>query len=146
LINHIDNLQGREDNTAQTIVPIEHQEVLRQDQLAQTVYPDRVARISNQRSVSAVSRDLTEDQSVDRILESAERVIQASFRDNSVTRPNPVNPLSSTKTQLKKARKVQRLLEGRNKQEADRQKRLCEIRIQVLERLTKEDNVLIPGT
>jgi hypothetical protein len=86
--------------------------------------------------VSAVPRDLTEDQRVDRILESAERVIQASFRDKSVTRRNRVNPLPSTKTQLKKARK---------KQEADRRKRLRETRIQVHERLTKEDNVLIPG-
>jgi hypothetical protein len=86
LINHIDNLQGQEDITAQSIVPIEHQEVLRQDHLAQTVHPDRVAQLSNQRSVSAVPRDLTEDQRLDRILESAERVIQASCRDSSVTR------------------------------------------------------------
>jgi hypothetical protein len=146
LINHIDTLQGREDITAQTIVPIEHQEVLRQVQLAQAVHPDRVAQISNQRSVSAAPRDLTEDQRLDRILESAERGIQASFRDSSVTRQNRVNPLPSTKTQLKKARKAKHLLEARNKQEADRWKRLRETRIPVLERLTKEDNVLIPGT
>jgi hypothetical protein len=88
LINHIDNFQGREVITAQTIVPTEHQQVLRQDQLAQTVHPDRVAQISNQRSMSAVPRDLTEDQLLDRILESAEQVIQESFRDKSVTRQN----------------------------------------------------------
>jgi hypothetical protein len=146
LINHIENRQGREDITAETIVPTEHQEVLRQDQLPQTVHPDRVAQISNQRSVSAVPRDLIDDQRLDRILESAERVIQASFRDKSVTRQNRVNPLPSTKTRLKKARKAKRLLDARNKQEADRRKRLRESRIQVLERLTKECNVLIPGT
>jgi hypothetical protein len=146
LINHINNLQGREDITAQTIVPTEHHEVLRQDPLAQTFHPDRVAQISNQRSVSAVPRDLTEDQPLDRILESAERVIKASFRDNSVTLPNRVNPLPSTKTQLMQGRKAKRLREARNKHEADLRKRLRETRIQVLERLTKEDNVLIPGT
>jgi transcription elongation GreA/GreB family factor len=50
------------------------------------------------------------------------------------------------KTQLKKARKAKRLLEARNMQEADRRKRFCETRIQVLEQLTKEDKVLIPGS
>jgi hypothetical protein len=146
LINHIDNLQGREVITAQTIVPTEHQEVLRQHPLAQTVHTDRVAQLSTPRSVSAVRRDLTEDQRLNRIVEISERVIQASFRDKSVTRQNRVNPLPSMKTQLKKARKAKRLLEARNKQEADRWKRLRETMIQVLERLTKEDNILIPGT
>jgi hypothetical protein len=115
LVNHIDNLRKREDVLEQARVSEERREVPEEDQSSQQVHPDRVAQILVNRSVSAVPRDLTEDQRLDRILEEAEEVIQNSLRDRDAVRRNRVNPLPSTKAQLKKARKVKRLQEVRNK-------------------------------
>jgi hypothetical protein len=92
---HIDNLASRE--------PTE------QEQLPEQIVPGTVRQNSGRRSVSAVPRDLTEDQCLDLILESAEQVIQESFRERSLVQGNRVNPLLTTKAQLRKAQKVKRL-------------------------------------
>jgi hypothetical protein len=109
LINYIDNLEERQE----VRVSEERREVPKQDQPSQQVHPERVAQISADRSVSAVPRDLTEDQRLDRILEEAEEVIQNSLRDRDSGSRNRVNPLPSTKTQLRKARKVKRRQEAK---------------------------------
>jgi hypothetical protein len=150
LINHVDNIQSREGNTASRAKADHHIEVVRdlrgvsttprdiQEERRQ-VHPDRVLQISKGKSVSPVPRDLTEDQRLDLILESAERVIQESFRDRTIAQQGRVNPLPMTKAQLKKARKAKNLQDARNKLETDRQERLRQIRIQVIKRLAKDD-------
>jgi hypothetical protein len=120
---HIDNLRKREDALKQARASEERREVPKEDQSSQQVHPDRVAQISEDRSVSSVPRDLTEDQRLNRILEEAEEVIQNSLRNRGAVRQNRVNPLPTTKTQLKKARKVKRLQEQRNREEALRIKK-----------------------
>jgi hypothetical protein len=136
LVNHIDNLRKREDVLKQARVSEERREVPEEDQSFQQVHPDRVAHISVDRSVSAVPRDLTEDQRLDRILEEAEEVVQNSLRDRDAVRRNRVNPLPTTKNQLKKARKVKRLQEAKNKAETLRNQRLQEIRSEIIKHLS----------
>jgi hypothetical protein len=138
LINHIDNLQKREDVLKQARVSEERREAPEEDQSSQQVHPDRVAQISAVRPVSTVPRDLTEDQRLDRILEEAEEVVQNSLRDREAVRRYRVNPLPTTKTQLKKARKVKRLQEARDKAERERQERLRQLRDQVIEKLSRD--------
>jgi hypothetical protein len=121
LVNRIDNLQQQEDFLEQARVSQQRQEIPEEDQSSQQVHPDRVEQISVNRSVSAVPRDLTEDQRLDRILEEAEEVIQNSLRDRDTVSRNRVNPLPSTKTQLRKARKVKRRQEAKSKAETLRQ-------------------------
>jgi hypothetical protein len=135
LINHIDILRKREEVLSKELLPEEVHED--SDQLQQ-VHPDRVKQLLQEREVSSVPRDLTEDQRLDRILESAERVIQKSFEDRSRTGRNRVNPLPTTKTQLKKARKVKRLQEENRKKEVERKQRLQEIWAEVIRHLSKE--------
>jgi hypothetical protein len=148
LINHIDNLQPRRDS-----VPASEEELSRlrnprddkrtpqpiplQDSSA-GIHPDRIPQIEVPRGVSTVPRDLTEDQRLDRILQSAERVIQDSFRTRTIAQQGRVNPLPTTRTQLKKARKVKRLQEANRKQEAERSQRLREIRATVIQNLSKD--------
>jgi hypothetical protein len=121
LVTHIDNPQEREGFSKST-----------------KVHPDRVAQISNTRAVSMVPRDLTEDQRLDRILESAERKIQDSFQDRGACQYNRVNPLPTTRTQLKKARKAKGLQEENQKREDKRNQRLVQIRATVIRNLSKE--------
>jgi hypothetical protein len=117
LENHIDTLRKREEH----------------------IHPDRVPHISKERAASTVPRDLTEDQRLDQILDSAEKVIQESFQNRKTFQQNRVNPLPTTKAQLKKARKAKNLQEARDKLETDRQERLRQIRIQVIKRIAKDD-------
>jgi hypothetical protein len=154
LVNYIDNIQSRVDVTVipemvsrvgRTVSPTprDNQEDQRQDtsvpeEPTEQVHSDRVLNITQGRSVSAVPRDLTEDQRLDRILESAERVIQESFRDRTIAQQGRVNPLPTTKTQLKKARKIKRLQEKGRKQETERNQRLLAIRATVIRNLSKE--------
>jgi hypothetical protein len=137
LVNHIDNLRKREDVLKQARVSEERREVPEEDQSFQQVHPDRVAHILVDRSVSAVPRDLTEDQRLDRILEEAEEVVQNSLRDRDAVRRNRVNPLPTTKNHLKKARKVKRLQEAKNKAETLRKQRLQEIRSEIINHLSQ---------
>jgi hypothetical protein len=109
-----------------------------QDESSPQVHPDRLEQIFGVRAVSAVPRDLTEDQRLDRILGSAERVIQESLRDRGASQQNRVNPLPTTKTQLKKARKTKRLQEARDKEESKRHQRLKDLRVEIIKRLSKE--------
>jgi hypothetical protein len=102
--------------------------------------PIRIQQIQVPRRVSSEPRDRTEDQRLDRILDSAEQVIQESVRDRSIVQSNRVNALPTTKTQLKKARKAERLQEARDKSEIERQERLRNIRTQVIEQLTRADS------
>jgi hypothetical protein len=83
--------------------------------------------------VLSTPRDLTENQRFDEILESAERVMQDSLRHYNLVQGNRVNPLSTTKNQLKKAWKAKRPQEAKDKQESDRQERLQKIRVQLIE-------------
>jgi hypothetical protein len=91
-----------------------------QEQLPQQIVPGIVRQNSGRWSVSVVPRDLTEHQCLDLILESAEQVIQESFRDRSLVHGNRVNPLPTTKAQLRKGRKVKRLQEARDLTEINR--------------------------
>jgi hypothetical protein len=138
LVNHIDNLRKREDVLKQARVSEKRRDVPKQDQSSQQVHPDRVAQISVDRSVSAVPRDLTEDQRLNRILEEAEEVIQNSLRDRDAVSQNRVNPLPTTKIQLKKARKVKRLQEAKNKEETLRSQRLQEVRSEIINHLSRQ--------
>jgi hypothetical protein len=144
LIIHIDNLQertniGRNQYSENVDIPGKDIEIVEssQDRSAK-IHPDRVPQIAKERAVSTVPRDLTEDQRLDRILESAERVIQESLRGRTVAQQGRVNTLPTTKTQLKKARKIKRLQEEERKREAERSQRLREIRATVIRNLSKE--------
>jgi hypothetical protein len=141
LITFIDKIQSRVEvtvNSEELEVPSGRQEAGVPEQSASQVHPDRIPNITQERSVSATPRDLTEDQRLDRILDFAEKVIQESFRDRSNLQYNRVNPLPQTRTQLKKARKVKRLQETIRKQEVERNQRLQEIRAEVIRNLSKE--------
>jgi hypothetical protein len=81
LVIHIDNLQERQ-------VVRSPEKAVPENQGRQHVHPDRVPQVSQRRSVSAIPRDLTEDPRLDKILESAEQVIQESFRDRSAVQGN----------------------------------------------------------
>jgi hypothetical protein len=119
LITYIDNIQSRiEVGTVSDKVPEEPVTI-------------------DEKRVSPTPRELTEDQRLDRILESAERVIQDSIRDRPNHYQGRVNPLPETKTQLKKARKVKRLQEAKSKREDERLHRLQEIRTTIISRLSK---------
>jgi hypothetical protein len=111
LIDHIDNLEKRE-------YPAPLKERFGK------VHPDRVKQVTSERAVSAIPRDLTEDQRRD--------------HTQSIRNPNRINPLPQTKNQLKKARKVKRLQEGNRKKQVERNKRLLEIRATVIKNLSKE--------
>jgi len=137
LIIHIDNLEQRLNTRQQEESPV-RQEVPEPGQPIQQIYHDQVSQIAGGRLVSTVPRDLTEDQRLDRILDSAERVIQESFRDRETYQPGRVNLLLSTKAQLKKARKVKRLQEAGKKREAERTKMLQEIRAKVIQNLNRK--------
>jgi hypothetical protein len=147
LVIFIDNLESRNEVTVTLeepeVSPARNEAFVPLQSIGE-VHPDRVSNILQGRSVSAVPRDLTEDQRLDRILDRAERVIQESFGDRSTVQRNRVNPLPATKTQLKKARKARCLQEARTKLETDSQERLRQIRVQVIERLSKDD--LLPET
>jgi hypothetical protein len=113
LINHIDNLRSREEIAIQSKAPRDKQEAPETNLVHQQIHPDRVAQISKDREVSIVPRDLTEDQRLDQILEEAEQTIRNSVRDRTALQQGRVNPLPTTKTQLKKARRLKRLQEAR---------------------------------
>jgi len=127
---HIDNLQKRQN----ILIPTEEET----ETVGHQIHPDQVAQVPRGKSVSATPRDLTENQRLDRILDSAERVIQDSFQDRSCLQRNRVNPLPQTKAQLKKARRIKRLQAANQKQEAERNKPLQEIRAAVIRNLCKE--------
>jgi len=105
LIIYIDNLRRRE-----RLVSVDNQTEL--------VHPDRIQQIQSERAVSSTPRDLTEDLRLN--------------RDRAVVKQGRVNPLPTTKTQLKKARKVKHLQEKNKKQEAERNQRLKEIRSAII--------------
>jgi hypothetical protein len=141
LINHIDNIQQhhvipREENCKSIIEgegspePSEH--------YSGKVHPDRVQQISSKRVVSPTPRDITENQRLDQILGKAEVCIEESEPARIGRELNRVNPLPRTKRQLKKARQVKRLEEARNKEEAERNIRLQEIRDTVISYLSQE--------
>jgi hypothetical protein len=148
LINHIDNLQQREDlvpaSEKESSISRNSREDKRtpqsehlQDSLA-GIHPDRIHQIEVPRGVSSQPRDLTEDQRLDRILEEAEAVIQDSLKARTTHQKGRVNPTPQTKAQLKKARKIKRLQEAKGKEEADRRQRLQETRARVIRNLSKE--------
>jgi hypothetical protein len=132
LTNHIDILRNQEEGLSQDQLPEEDLRVPEQ------IHPNRILQISRERAVSTVPRDLTEDQRLDRILDSTEMVIQESFRDRTIAQQGRVNPLPTTKKQFKKARRIKRLQEEDRKQEAERSQRLREIRATVIRNLSKE--------
>jgi hypothetical protein len=104
----------------------------------ETIHPDRIPQITIARLVSAIHRDLTEDSRIDQILDSAEQCIEKSERARNTWQQNRVNTLPSSKTQIKKARKIRRLQEVGKKQEAERNQRLQEIRARLISNLSKK--------
>jgi hypothetical protein len=130
LISHIDNLQLQENKQTPQREPLLDSSAW--------IDPDRIPQVEFLRGVSTVPRDLTEDQGLDRIIESAERVIQDSFRDRIIVQKGRVNPLPTTKTQLKKWRKIKRLQEENRKWESERSHRLQEISATVIRNLNKK--------
>jgi hypothetical protein len=66
LVNHIDNLRIQEEARSRDLLS------------------EEVQRVSRERAISTVPRDLTEDQRLDLILDSADKVIQESFRDLTI--------------------------------------------------------------
>jgi hypothetical protein len=102
------------------------------------LHPDRVQQILSEERVSPMPRDLTEDRRHDQILASAEMVMQESFRDRTTAQQGRVNLLPTTKTQLKKATRINRLQEEERKREAERSQRLWEIRAPVIRNLSKD--------
>jgi len=125
LIIHIDNLKEKE-----RLAPIINR--------LEIVHPDRIQQILPEKAVSATPRDLTEDLRLDRIIASAEKVVQESLRDRAIGQQGRVNPLPTSKTQLKKARKIKRLQEENRKHEAERSLRLQKIRATVIQNLSKD--------
>jgi len=88
--------------------------------------------------ISTTPRDITEDQWAEQILDRAERFIKDSEQTLYHLRQQWINPQPQTKSQLKKARKTKRLKEPRSTSEATRQKRLQEMRDQVIKNLGQE--------
>jgi len=109
LINHIDNLEERK-----CLIPLEER----------TRKLDLDKQDTSERAVSAIPRDLTED--------------QRRVHTGSVTKFNRINPLPKTKNQLKKARKWKRLQEEKKKVGDERNRRLLEIRATVIKNLSRE--------
>jgi hypothetical protein len=91
------------------------------------VQPDGAQQVISGKEISPVPRDLTEDHRLNRVLESAENLIEDSQRIRNTWQENRVNSVPQTKTQLKKARKIKRLQEAGKKQEAEPNQRLWEI-------------------
>jgi hypothetical protein len=137
---YIDNIRKR--GTTSQEFPVEIPEERAEEEILRPaifpVQPSRSHQVPKAREVSSTPRDLTEDLRLDRILKSAERVIQDSFRDRTVRQQGRVNPQPTTKLQLKEARKVKRLQEARERKEAERNERLQEIRATVIQHLSKE--------
>jgi len=125
LIVHIDNLRER-----QSLASINNG--------LESVHPDRIQQLRSERTVSSTPRDLTEDLRLDRILVSAERVVQESFRDRAIVRQGRVKPLPTTKTQLKEARKIKHRQKGNRQQEAEQNQRLRKTRATVVQNFSKE--------
>jgi len=125
LIIHIDNLRKREVTATS-------------EECSGFIHPDRAQHILSERAVSSTPRDLTEDQRLDHVLEEAEDRLATSKSIRSSWQPNQVNPLPSTKRQLKKAWKVKRLQEETRKKEVEKEKRLREIRAMVIRNLSRE--------
>jgi len=138
LIIHIDTLRDQGRVSPQIYSTAGNQQVPDQDQYHQQVHADRVSQVDKEKSVSTTPRDLTEDLRLDRILESTERVVQETFRDRTFAQQGRVNPLPTTKKQLKKERKIKRLQQEDRKREAERSQRLREIRATVIRNLSKE--------
>jgi hypothetical protein len=130
LISHIDHLQLQENKQTPQPEPL-------QVSLA-GIHPHRISQVEFLRGVSTVPRDLTEAQRLNRILESAETVIQDSFRDRAIVQKGRLNPLPGSKMQLKKARKIKRLQKENRKRESQRSQRLREIRATVIWNPSKE--------
>jgi hypothetical protein len=138
LIQHIDTLRKQPEALSKHLSPEEDHRVPDQVQPHQHIHPDCITQISEGRAVFAVPRDLTEDQRLNRILDSAERIIQETFQDRILVQQGRMNPLPSTKTQLKKARRIKRLQENERKREAEQSQRLQKIRATVIQNLSKE--------
>jgi len=152
LIVYIDTLKSREEIGLQDRACEDSVKILRQNHLR--IHPDRIEQISRGKSVSATPRDLTEDQRLDQVLDSAEKTIQYSVRDRLGLQQNLKGQLSKSKNQLKKARRAERRQkeiekqeEARRaklrqkeigKQEAARNQRLQNIRATVVQNLSKE--------
>jgi len=72
------------------------------------------------------------------LLDSTNRYVEESEQARNTWQRNRVNPLPQTKRQMKKAQKITRLQDAREKREAERSQRLQEKRAQVIQHLSKE--------
>jgi hypothetical protein len=140
LIIHIDNLQEWEEVRSgdPAIILREDIQASETEFAFSNIHPSRIHQVPIARAVSATPRDLTEDQRLDLVLDSAEQTIEESKRASNTWQRNRVNPLPQSRAQLKMARKVKRLQEAGKKREAERSLRLREIREQVINNLSKE--------
>jgi len=136
LISYIDTLRSREEVRSQDKTSEESGKAIRQDQYQ--TYADLAAQFSKGKSVSTTPRDLTEDQRLDRILDSAERTIQDSLGERLRLQLDRENPLPQTKSQLRKVRKIKRLQEANSKRDIGSNQRLKKLRATVIRNLSKE--------
>jgi len=138
LINHIDNLQSRRGSQLRrsSDIPQGNLEEPESEGIPSRVHPTHLHQVPVSRGVSAIPRDLSEDKQFDEILENTGQYIEQSIKARSSWQGNRVNPLPETKRHLKKARKVKRLQEARNTEEALRNQGLKEIRKQVIDSLS----------
>ena len=74
-------------------------------------HPERVQQPIVADMVSPTPQDLTEDRRLNKVLTSAEHLIEEYTRAQNAWQRNRVNPLPQTKNQLKKAGMVKRLRE-----------------------------------
>ena len=140
LVIHINNLRKRADIVSQELLGNSREiptakDTVENPETVTNIHPDRVARVTNTREVSATPRDLAEDRRLDQVLDRAEQTIKESERVRGSLQKNRINPLPQSKAQLKKARKVKLAQIHRDKAETERQERLQQIRDQVIEKL-----------
>jgi len=139
LVSHIDNIRNRknvpEDTTPKATSTTPMSDNPEDKDYIQT---DRINQVDTERKVSATPRDRTEDQQLDNLIDNAARFLYNSARVRDQWQLGRVNPLPQTKTQLRKARKVKRLQETKDKAEHERQRRLQEILAEIIRTLSKE--------
>jgi hypothetical protein len=140
LVSHIDNLRKCEDISLQESASIDpdNLEISEYRSSLGKVHLSQLPQVIKTREVSAMPRDLTADSRANQVLDRTEQCIEESTRAQNAWQLNPANPLPQTKRQLKKAQKIKRLQKAGKKHEIERNKRLQELREQVISNLSKE--------
>jgi hypothetical protein len=125
LVAHINNLEERK-----SLVPLGNR--------YEVVQPSKDKRPSTEQEVSSIPMGHMEDQHLDRIIVSHERIIQESVKKRFIGNKGRVNPQPSTRKQRKKANKLKQLQVRKTKQEADHNISLRKLRPTIIRTLNKE--------